>query len=413
MRYRSILAGTLAAWCSPALARGNDGSNTLVGIVIILGGVYFGLTTFVKTRVERELNRRAGEIEAKEQKEREYTKRLAIAERAHTEDMFARRQAEILAELKAALNTGFLQGRVWVEEFIAEAFYAPDQAAARALESKKHPALKAASEVKRIAFEKKQLLQKLKRLEYALKTYHEYYPVLEQYHEDILNEDATLILEDDDESMDRVSMFISKEEYDALGSAERNQRALDNWKRRRKSNVEVGRSFERYLGYRYEIDGWKVTFVGATEGLADMGRDLLCTKGSIVHVVQAKYWAQHKTLHEKHIFQLYGTTVLLPLTHPELKDKSIIAIFAATTKLSDTALWAAKRLRVIVKNMRMDHDYPLIKCNVNGTNKIYHLPFDQQYDRVRIDPSLGETYVRTTAEAERLGFRRAMRHFAV
>ncbi|OYO31097.1 hypothetical protein CD932_08160 [Janthinobacterium sp. PC23-8] len=59
----------------------------------------------------------------------------------------------------------------------------------------------------------------------------------------------------------------------------------------------------------------------------------------------------------------------------------------------------------------MSKDYPLIKCNVNGRNKIYHLPFDQQYDRVRISPARGELYVRTAQEAEKLGFRRAMRHF--
>jgi hypothetical protein len=26
----------------------------------------------------------------------------------------------------------------------------------------------------------------------------------------------------------------------------------------------------------------------------------------------------------------------------------------------------------------------MIKCNVNQGNKIYHLPFDQQYDRIKI-----------------------------
>lgn len=42
--------------------------------------------------------------------------------------------------------------------------------------------------------------------------------------------------------------------------------------------------------------------------------------------------------------------------------------------------------------------------------RIYHLPFDQQYDRTKIIPALGECYVRTVSEAESLGFRRAFRH---
>jgi len=39
--------------------------------------------------------------------------------------------------------------------------------------------------------------------------------------------------------------------------------------------------------------------------------------------------------------------------------------------------------------------------------KIYHLPFDQQYDRTKIIPDKGEKYVYTVAEAEKAGFRRA------
>lgn len=54
--------------------------------------------------------------------------------------------------------------------------------------------------------------------------------------------------------------------------------------------------------------------------------------------------------------------------------------------------------------------YPIIKCNVSlrDREKIYHLPFDQQYDRTLIEYK-HECYVETVAEAEALGFRRAFR----
>ena len=54
--------------------------------------------------------------------------------------------------------------------------------------------------------------------------------------------------------------------------------------------------------------------------------------------------------------------------------------------------------------------YPIIKCNVSlrDGEKIYHLPFDQQYDRTLIEYK-DECYVETVAEAEALGFRRAFR----
>jgi len=53
----------------------------------------------------------------------------------------------------------------------------------------------------------------------------------------------------------------------------------------------------------------------------------------------------------------------------------------------------------------------MIKCNISSKNKekIFHLPFDQQYDRINIDISKGEKYVSTVKEAEDLGFRKAKR----
>ena len=41
--------------------------------------------------------------------------------------------------------------------------------------------------------------------------------------------------------------------------------------------------------------------------------------------------------------------------------------------------------------------------------KIYHLPFDQQYDKCSIKLGSGEFYAMTVKEAEEKGFRRAMK----
>jgi hypothetical protein len=53
----------------------------------------------------------------------------------------------------------------------------------------------------------------------------------------------------------------------------------------------------------------------------------------------------------------------------------------------------------------------MVKCNINPGNgeRIYHLPFDQQYDRVIVGDQDGEFYASTVAEAEAAGFRRALR----
>jgi hypothetical protein len=65
-------------------------------------------------------------------------------------------------------------------------------------------------------------------------------------------------------------------------------------------------------------------------------------------------------------------------------------------------------IKLVIQDMV---EFPRIKCNINGANKIYHLPFDQQYDNTQIK-NKGEFYAFSVKEAEEKGFRRAMRHFA-
>ena len=46
--------------------------------------------------------------------------------------------------------------------------------------------------------------------------------------------------------------------------------------------------------------------------------------------------------------------------------------------------------------------FPSVKCNIGkGGEKIYHLPFDQRYDSIKIEPEKGEFYCATIEEAER------------
>ena len=96
----------------------------------------------------------------------------------------------------------------------------------------------------------------------------------------------------------------------------------------------------------------------------------------------------------------------------ELEHKNIVPVFYTTTKLSDTAKSFAESLGIVVHEEIPLRIYPLIKCNINRRTqeKIYHLPFDQQYDNIVIDPP-EEFIALTVAEAERAGFRRAHKWF--
>jgi hypothetical protein len=314
--------------------------------------------------------------------------------------------------LTEAFSNNFIAGRKWLASFIAEADSAEREASARYLKTKKHPAHSAAEKVRQANYERRQAIEQLKFLQYQLATYKEYFPILEEYEEVILNERSDFRAADFStmENVDRVLTLVSDEEYKSLGSAERNQLALERYVKRSKANWEIGRLYERYIGYTYEIDGWDVEFHGAQKGFEDLGRDLVCRKNGITHIVQAKCWSKEKLIREKHIFQLFGTTLLYELENGVLSG-TVKSIFVATTNLSDVAQVAARKLGMEVRKVPLSSDYPMIKCNISSATdeKIYHLPFDQQYDNIKIDRP-GECYVKTAAEAEKLGFRRAFRY---
>ncbi|MHC4394511.1 MAG: hypothetical protein ACYS1A_02535 [Planctomycetota bacterium] len=94
-----------------------------------------------------------------------------------------------------------------------------------------------------------------------------------------------------------------------------------------------------------------------------------------------------------------------------IQRKQIKGVFVTSTSLSETAREFAKELGIVVREQFPFQEYPSIKCNVSRRmgEKIYHLPFDQQYDRTIVEPERNECYVQKVAEAEKLGFRRAFR----
>ncbi len=207
--------------------------------------------------------------------------------------------------------------------------------------------------------------------------------------------------------------YLSKEEYTRLSSAERNQLALDRYREsRKKTNWQIGRDYEIYIGYLLEKKGFSVDYFGSYNGLEDLGRDLIAKKGCCTLIVQCKYWSSSKKIHEKHINQLYGTMICYCFEHNVPKE-TVKAVLITNIYLSETAQRFANYLGVsYAENVELGN-YPCIKCNVNRSEygevtKIYHLPFDQQYDSCKIN-SPGEFFAMTVAEAEAAGFRRAYR----
>jgi hypothetical protein len=255
--------------------------------------------------------------------------------------------------------------------------------------------------------------------EYVLAYYESLFPFLVDFREEAAADDVGAVVEDGlndgvppDEAFDNARRWLTADEFKKLPTARKYQLALDRYWAKRKTRWEVGRDFERYIGYTYEIRGYNVQYQGIIEGFADFGRDLIATNAGEAEIVQCKYWSAHRTIHEKHIFQLLGTALAYKLEHP---SETVSAVFVTSTTLSERAREFADQLSVLmpflVRENEQFEQYPCIKCNVSRKNgeKIYHLPFDQQYDKVLIEEERTERYASTVEEAENLGFRRAQR----
>ncbi len=278
------------------------------------------------------------------------------------------------------------------------------------LRTKSHPAISASEVVKAEAKRRREAEYANRTTQALIEYYENIAPFLLDFKEEIIDENEDAIREyTDEEREDPVTNYLTKEEYRKLSSVERNQMALERFWERPKSKWLLGRIYERYVGYLYEQQGYEVEYTGIFHGYEDLGRDLICTRGNEIIVIQCKNWSQFKTIYEKHIFQFFGTVFQYRDQNPR---KKVRAIFYTTTELSDLARRFARELHIeLEEKSKMPRSYPCIKCNislVDGT-KIYHLPFDQQYDNTKIEVNRREFYCEAVAEAEKKGFRRAYR----
>ena len=273
---------------------------------------------------------------------------------------------------------------------------------------------KKVASLRAIRREVKEVIAACKQAEYQLAYAIQMFPGLEDFLETDYNDLPDLSLSDiESDSHDAVRDYLSKDEYLRLSDTERNQLALDRYlQSHRRTKWQVGRDYELYVGYRYNKKGYSVNYYGSNNGLEDLGRDLIAKKGNLTLIIQCKYWGAGKVIHEKHINQLYGTTVCYCYEN-NIPQDCVRAVLVTNTTISSTAKNFAKYLGVeVVENLESDN-FPCIKCNINrdefgNITKIYHLPFDQQYDSCKIDAP-GEFFAMTVAEAEAAGFRRAYR----
>jgi hypothetical protein len=334
---------------------------------------------------------------------------------------------QLKAEATVAIETMSREkalGFPWLAAAYSEYHKLFDLKLADELEGKKVPAKRAAEQVRSMAAEK----AALRRENRILRESYRYYESLFPWLIDFKGEDLDDLIR---QAQERPSRSDIKERHDEdpaaqwLTEAERNsrqltrvekfQRALDRFWSSKKTPWQIGRDYERYVGYQHERDGFKVEYVGIEYRMEDLGRDLICVKGNDVRIVQCKYWRKERTLHEKHVCQVFGTATAYRKkrigAQQDLFGGDVVTPWLyVSCEASATAKEFAQALGVNLLDSFPLRPYPIIKCNISlrDGEKIYHLPFDQQYDRTLIEHK-DECYVGTVSEAEALGFRRAFR----
>ena len=277
---------------------------------------------------------------------------------------------------------------------------------------KKNPSKKGAEVVREQNQRRRKAEFERKKTMMIIEHYENLAPFLLDYKNEIELPEEKDILEtySEEEQADVVTQFLTKDEFRNLTTTERNQRALDRYWTRPKSKWHIGKMYERYIGHLYEMEGYEVEYSGIKKRLEDLGRDLIAKKDDEIVVIQCKNWSQFRKIHENSVFQFFGTVFQFREENP---DKKVKAVFYCTNKLSPLASNFAKALKIELKeDFKMDRKYPCIKCNISRVDgeKIYHMPFDQQYDNVTIEPHRNEFFCATVAEAEQAGFRRAFKH---
>ena len=366
---------------------------------------------------EQELRRIRTQLEESEQLElyRQGLEQRYAAKRQELVDLASKLSIQEGRATLTRLAKEKSQGFPWLAKAYADYLHLLDQQLADYLEFKPHPAMRAAEQFREVAIRRRAAEQAYRVMKYQLEYYESLFPWLIDFKGEDIDDLIKQIIEKKEKPLkeleepdDAAKKWLTRAEYMSLPTAQKYQLALDRYWQKPKSKWEIGRDYERYVGYLYESRGYSVYYQGIVEGFADLGRDLICTKDNDVRIVQCKHWSRDKQIHEKHIFQLYGTVVAYRIDHPA-NDSS--ACFVTSTCLSERAKQFADELQMEVLEDFPLAPYPCIKCNVSrrdGT-RIYHLPFDQQYDKTLVEEERNECYVETVKEAENLGFRRAFR----
>lgn len=171
------------------------------------------------------------------------------------------------------------------------------------------------------------------------------------------------------------------------------------------SSEEVGLRYEQYIGYLAEKQGFEVVYHGATKGKKDGGIDLIAKKDGKTIIVQCKNIREKNKIHENVVNQLNTVYQKYQLKNPT--EQVTPRLITTHDNLDNEAKESVELFKISHVVIPMSYDYPMVKCNINKTKKLYHLPTDAQYSKIKIRVKQGNYYCYSPEEAEKGGFCRS------
>jgi hypothetical protein len=263
----------------------------------------------------------------------------------------------------------------------------------------------------------KYYIQECKKTQYKYELLLKAYPGIESYIDSEVEQSCMLehiSFMDVYNWRDRAQNYLSDEEWATLSVTDRNQLALDRYvDSRRTSEWAAERDYVESCACQLMKNGYEVMIYGMEKRKEDLGRDIVAKKrgrsgGVSVLIIQCKCWKERE-ISEEVVMQLYSSFISYKVENSDLIIQEgarvlPVLIIPSFSRLSNVAQRYIDMLKCRLQVLD-EAEYPRVKCEVNGKEKLYRLPFDKLYDRARVEVDR-KSRAWSVAEAEAKGFHR-------
>jgi hypothetical protein len=245
------------------------GDNNLLWLVVLGIALLISILT-ARSNGQRASREQAGRLKA-EGEVRSKNDEISELKKTHTRMLDAVQfQYQKLLDHMRALDKVFVERKIqfpWLVSAIADLHALEAERDAQILEAKKHAAVKSAGVVREHGAKRREAERQSRLMRYRVQYYEKLFPWIADYvGDDVPDETVDLSGSQAEPTDDPVRYWLNDAEYRRLSETDKNQLALDRWKTSSKSRWEVGRDYERFIGYNSKRSATTLNLRGRLRG---------------------------------------------------------------------------------------------------------------------------------------------------